>query len=228
MRMMTPLTERVDEKLIDLAFRKISKNEDNELKAHLVYVGDYNYWYYEDKLRSLIQYGMKKHKLTSVMVTKIYINKIELISKEETDNYYKGREYEKDSVSDDIESLLKDLRLRKEPDEEVGIHFLPKLTEEEMELVERKDTSYLQTFYNWKLRHISPDVTGFQPPCYRPLKEAKTKLSESDSKFVQGIGRRRTFTIKSSEVSSEKSSENSVKNSSGSANVKTSIHQKMF
>ena len=172
---------------------------------------------------------MEKYKIKSVMVTIISLERWKLITKEAMEDYCKGEEAEKVSVNDDLESFFEDLRLGKEPPHQsVFTYFLPKLTEEEMELVERKDTSYLQTFYNWKLRHISPDVTGFQPPCYRPLKEAKTKLSESDSKFVQGIGRRRTFTIKSSEVSSEKSSENSVKNSSGSANVKTSIHQKMF
>ena len=49
-----------------------------------------------------------------------------------------------DSVNDDLESLLEDLRLRNEPKEKSFTYFLPKLTEEEMELVERKDPIYLE------------------------------------------------------------------------------------
>ena len=104
----------------------------------------------------------------------------ELITKEAMEKYTKGEEYQKDSVNDDLESLFEDLRLGKEPDELVDTYFLPKLTEKEMELVERKDSTYLQTFQrSWKI-----DVG-----------EAEMKLSKSDSKFLQGVGRRRTFTM---------------------------------
>ena len=86
----------------------------------------------------------------------------------------------KDSVNDDLESLFEDHRLGKEPDEEVLTYFLPKLTEEEMKSVNGKDATYFETFrWSW-----NPDV-----------KEAEMILSESDSKFVEGWGRRRTFTI---------------------------------
>ena len=85
----------------------------------------------------------------------------------------------KDSVNDDLESFFEDLRLGKEPDEHVWTYFLPKLTEEEMELVEQKDTNYFQTFYE-----DDPDVP-----------EAEMLLSESDSKYVKGWNHRRTFTI---------------------------------
>ena len=96
------------------------------------------------------------------------------------EKYCKGEEGLKHSVNDDLESLFEDLRLGKEPDELVDTYFLPKLTEKEMELVERKDSTYLQTFQrSWKI-----DVG-----------EAEMKLSESDSKFLQGVGRRRTFTM---------------------------------
>ena len=61
----------------------------------------------------------------------------------------------------------------------MNTYFLPKLTKEELELVERRDTSYLQTF-----DRFYPDVP-----------EAEMLLSESDSKYVQGCGWRKTFTI---------------------------------
>ena len=55
-----------------------------------------------------------------------------------------------------------------------------KLTEEDLELVERRDTSYLQTF-SWS----NPDVD-----------ETEMMLSESDSKYVHGSSWRRTFVMK--------------------------------
>ena len=95
------------------------------------------------------------------------------------DKYCKGEKIRKDSVNDDLESFFQDLRLGQETDEFVQNYYFPKLTKEEMELVERKDISYLETFDS-----LNPDVA-----------KAEMKLSESDSKFVYGWCRRRTFTI---------------------------------
>jgi len=113
------------------------------------------------------------------MVTIIYMERLGLITKEAMEKYCKGEKYQKDSVNDDLESLFEDLRLGKEPDEWVETYFLPKLTTEEMELVETKDTNYFENFLV-----DDPDVP-----------EAEMLLSESDSKFVEGFGWRTTFTI---------------------------------
>ena len=123
---------------------------------------------------------MEKYKFKSVMVTTIYMWRRQLITKEEMEKYCKGEKLEKDSVNDDLESLFEDLRRGKEPNETVPTYFLPRLTEEEMELVERKDQSYLASFTFGLLYS----------------KKAYMKLSESDSKFVDGQGLRKTFTIK--------------------------------
>ena len=108
------------------------------------------------------------------------------------ESYCKGEKDEKDSVNDDLESLFETIRLGKDPDEKVETYFLPKLTEEELKLVERRDTSYLKTLWS-----PNPDVD-----------ETEMMLSESDSKYVRGWGRRRTFVI---ENSSENSPENNLK-----------------
>ena len=114
------------------------------------------------------------------MVTKIHLERMELITKEKMESYCKGEWPEKDSVNDDLESFFENIRLGKEPDEEVETYFLPKLTKEELELVERRDTSYFQTFVeSW-----NPDVD-----------ETEMMLSESDSKYVHGWSLRRTFVI---------------------------------
>ena len=59
------------------------------------------------------------------------------------------------------------------------------MTEEELKLVEIKDTNYFKTFLWETQMWINPDVD-----------KAEMKLSESDSKFVEGWGRRHTTTIK--------------------------------
>ena len=123
------------------------------------------------------------------MVTSIGSARFKLITKEEMESYCKGEKDEKDSVNDDLESLFENIRLGKEPNEWVYTYFLPKLTEEELELVERRDTTYLQTF-QWS----NPDVD-----------ETEMMLSESDSKYVRGRSWRKTFVI-------ENSSNKSLKN----------------
>ena len=139
---------------------------------------------------------MEKHKIKSVMVTSYYLQKWELITKEKMESYCRGEQDEKDSVNDDLESLFENIQLGKEPNEVVLTYFLPKLTEEELELVERRDTSYLKTF-----RNPNPDVD-----------ETEMILSESDSKYVRGQSYRKTFSIEnSSQMSSESSSEDSSK-----------------
>ena len=98
------------------------------------------------------------------------------------ENYYKGKEDQrrKYSVNDDLESLFKNMRLGKEPDEWVRTYFLPKLTEKEMKLVEEKNRCYFQTFED----SFDPDVD-----------ETEMMQSESDSKYILSACDRRTFTI---------------------------------
>ena len=112
------------------------------------------------------------------MVTRIYLERAYLITKENMESYCKGEKSQKDSVNDDLESFLENIRLGKEPDEKVQTYFLPKLTEEELELVETEDITYFKTLSY-------------------PIDVEKTEmmLSESDSKFVYESGSRKTFTI---------------------------------
>ena len=179
--------DHFDEEIINSALQKHSENVDKELKQHFVFAGYNNLtnaghdnYINEHKLRSLIMYGMNKHKIKSVMVTSIDLYRDFLITKEKMESYCKGEERVKDSVNDDLESLFENIRLGRETNERVITYFLPKLTEEELKLVEGRDTSYLQTF-RWS---NEADVA-----------ETKMMLSESDSKYVQGLSFRRTFVI---------------------------------
>ena len=133
------------------------------------------------------------------MVTSIYLRRWKLITKEKMESNCKGEEYLKESVNEDLESFFENIRLGKEPDEYVKTYFLPKLTEEELELVERKDTSFLKTF----IKSSNPDVN-----------ETDMMLSESDSKYIYHWSWRKTFVIKNFyETSSDTSCETSSKNS---------------
>ena len=123
------------------------------------------------------------------------------------ESYCKGEESNKDSVNDDLESLFENIRLGKEPDEEVTTYFLPKLTKKELDMVERRNKSYLKLFWS-----SNPDVD-----------QTEMMLSESESKYVRGESWRRTFVIEnssenvsknSSEFSYQSSSDNSSDNSS--------------
>ena len=115
------------------------------------------------------------------MVTGIYLFRSKIITKEKMESYCKDADsLRKDSVNDDLESLFENIRLRKEPDGVVETYFLPKLTKKELKLVERRETNYLETFTS-----SNPDVG-----------KVEMMLSESDSKYVKGLARRRTFVIK--------------------------------
>ena len=168
--------------LVKKFIQKVSKNEDKQLKTHFVFTGDY-YFFNENELRSSILEGIKRHKIKSIMVTWLWMSRNNLITKELMENFCKGKYKITNSVNDDLESFLEDQLVENEPGEILHrTYFFPKLTKEELKLVERKDSSYLETF-----RNPNPDV-----------KKTEMELSESDSKFVHGWGFRKTFKIKNS------------------------------
>ena len=138
---------------------------------------------HEDRLKSFILNGMKKYKIKKVIVQMFNVMKSRLITKEKMENICKGNDelYNdfKESINDDIESLFEDLRLGIEPKHYVKTYFLPKLTKEELILVERKDENFRQTFFI--------DVP-----------KDEMEASESDSKFNRVFCYRKTLTIEKS------------------------------
>ena len=76
-------------------------------------------------------------------MTLLRMEKINLITKEDMESFCEGKKLRKESVNEDLESLFEKIRLGKQPEfEDVRTYFLPKLTEEELELVEQKDPNY--------------------------------------------------------------------------------------
>ena len=86
----------------------------------------------------------------------------------------------KESVNDDLETVFENLQICIEPKPVANTFYVPKLTQEELELVDKADQDYFQTFYYFK----NPDVE------YEEM-----KLSESNSKYVRGTCSRWTHRI---------------------------------
>ena len=170
--------ELFDKQVIDSAFKKIVESKTKHMDTHFVFAGRY-YLMHHDKLKSFILKGMENYNIKKVMVTIMDGWREKIITMEKMVSYCTGEEYLKESVNDDIDNLFENIRLGIEPDAYVATYFLPMLTENELKLVEEKNSIYLKTFLE-----PNPDV-----------KEAEMKLSGSDSKFVYTEGYRRTFAI---------------------------------
>ena len=107
------------------------------------------------------------------------------ISKEKMESLCTGKEDEDDSVNDDLESIFHDIRLgvHVHLDEISYTYHLPKLTKYEMKLLEIEDFSYLFTF-NY----------------YHEMDEMAMRMSESKSKYVEGVCYRRTLQVENSSI----------------------------
>ena len=184
---------------IDSALRKAVESNSSEL--HVIIAGDRFDSF--DILNSIPEIIIRPT-LESVMVTTIYMYRDLLISKENMEYICKGKAYRKDdhryedeydieygrhvgdtsrykeSVGDDLELYFNDLQLGREPTSWNWTYFLPELTQDELKLVEEKNKDYFQTFV-WSM---NPDV-----------EEDEMKSSTSNSKYVSGYCRRRTFKI---------------------------------
>ena len=171
--------EKCDGRVIDSAFAKIVESDTKNMEIHFV-AAVYSF----DRMKSAILKGMKKYKIKKVMLTTIRIERRYLITKEKMEDYSDGKLYPKDSVNDDLESIFEDVQNGKEPAYDVRTYFLPKLTKEELEMVEKKDENFMETFFGL------PEIVD--------VDEEEMKASESDSKYVYGQGRRTTITIENS------------------------------
>jgi len=160
---------------------RLAKMKPKDLKIHFIYTIPFRHFTDEwiDNLGSFILAGMHMYKIKTVMVTILRMSRNNLITNENMRSFCRGEKIRKQSVNDDLDSFFKKLQLGQEPNEDVRTYFLPKLTEDELELAERKDFNYFQSF-SWS----NPDVD-----------ESQMRLSKSDSKFVQAFSWRKTFII---------------------------------
>ena len=126
----------------------------------------------------------------------------ELITKEKSKAAYQGKlknEFvwyeEEKSINDDLESFFENLQesssLEEIKKEKVYSFFLPKLTDEELKLVKKKDAEHMKTYY-WP----NPDVD-----------EVEMKKSDSKDKYLHGVCKRQTKVLKLDETLSKTAAE---------------------
>ena len=196
-----------DHELIDSAIKKAAESKAKRLNTQLIFAGD-NFPDYEVE----IAYAMKIHKIRNILVTKLQFERQHLITKEFMDLISKGEyfhvqiggaHFTNKSVFDDLESFYKNVKFRNFQKActnryghaySVHSYCLPKLTDEELKLMEMKDNDYLKTFQNtYRISIFDTDGRNYDTP---DVDEREMKLSESKSKFVLTECHRWTFIIK--------------------------------
>ena len=187
---MRSIQELNDVSIIDIGIKSILDFGKEELVPHFFYCGEH-YLFTRERTRRLEKIFLAKMKHYGVqfsILTQLSMWRWKLVTTETVKKAYQGKlkndEYWKDyegSIHDDVETFFNDLQDRKNiKNENVRTFFTPKLTEEELKLVEQRNEQHLSTY-----AHPYPDVDA-----------KEMKKSDSSSKFVHGRCGRRTIPLK--------------------------------
>ena len=152
----------------------------DDLVPHFIYCGMHHEWLKEIFLHEMLLMKMKSYGLQFAILTELEMYRLQLVTKETVKKAYKGElkndkdwKYYDESIHDDLEKVFIDLQDGKKiTNEEVFSFFTPKLTEEELKLVEERNEQQLSTYS----RHYfgnDPDVDA-----------EEMKKSDSKSKYV--------------------------------------------
>ena len=153
-------------------------------------------------LETMFLTKMIKYKVKSCVFTKLFMGRINLITKEEQKKASLGSKnypwslFQK-SINDDLESLLIKILKNEEIEDELEVHsfFLPKLPREELKLIKAKDENYLNTYLVYHaFDGEDPDVD-----------EEEMKKSKSKDRYIFCECFRQTLklTLDSNQCSSE-------------------------
>ena len=130
---------------------------------------------------------MRKYGIQSSILTMLRMWRLNLMTKEKVKKAYKGElkndedweDYE-GSINDDLERFFINLQNQEEVKyEDVISFFTPKLTNEELKLVQERNKEHLETYWS-----SNPDVDV-----------EEMKKSDSKSKYVHGRGWRMTIPL---------------------------------
>ena len=181
----------------------------NDSIPHFIYCyGDYNYKKEFTKLKEILVEKMRKYGVQSAVLTLLAMRRQYLITKEKSKDVAEGKLKDdplfkdtKGSINDDLDSFVKNLQISVEIDyEDVLSFFTPKLTKEELKLVEQKNIEHMSTYC-----FMYPDV-----------EVEEMKQSDSKDKYVLSDCRRRTVFLSleleqtlSEDISTHDISENS-------------------
>ena len=144
--------------------------EKNDMMAHFIYCYDdyYRYGPYElfKKLKEIFLKKMRAYEIPSSILTTLHMFRLKLITKEKSKEAAEGKlkndpdwEDYKGSINDDLDSFVNNLQNSEEIDiEDVWSFLTPKLTKEELKLVEQNNEEHMMTYrYNF-FRFIGADV----------------------------------------------------------------------
>ena len=151
---------------------------------HFIYCGTYHFYIEkrQGKLKEIILTKMRKYGIQTSILTMVNMLRSNLITKEKVKKAAEGKlkddedwKHYKGSINDDLERFFINLQDENEIKEEgVSSFFAPKLTNEEMKLVQERNQEHLNT-YSRHIAGLNPDVDV-----------EEMKQSNSKSKFVHG------------------------------------------
>ena len=174
--------ETNDLDIFDAGVKSISDFGKDDL-MHFIYCG-YHYLrsVRREKLKEIILTKMRKYGIESSILTMLYMVRWKLVTKEKVKKAAEGKlkndadwKYYKESINDDLERFFINLQNQKEVKYElVASFFTPKLTTEELKLLQEENQEHLKTYLK-HYRGKNPDVDV-----------EEMKKSDSKSKYVNG------------------------------------------
>ena len=168
---------------------------------HFIYSGEFYSWQDESikNLKNKVLMKMRKYNIRASILTILKMKRWCLVTKETVKNAYKGKllndrawSRQQQSVNDDLEAFIETINNGEKIGSEVTRSFYtPKLTKDELRLVDEGNKDFLQKFF-----YPAPDISA----------EVFAK-SDSKSKYVHGDCGRLTFslTLKSAETEESQS-----------------------
>ena len=127
----------------------------NHIMPHFIYCNGCSFYPHDfEELEEMILVKMKKYGIQSSILSTLNMLRINLITKEKSIQAAEGKlkndedwEHYEGSINDDLDLFINNLQNSNEiRDETVWSFFLPKLTEEELELVEEKNYEHMMSY----------------------------------------------------------------------------------
>ena len=186
---------------IDAGVATMVESETDDMMPHFIYcIGSTYHWvgHLSEKIKKMFLKKMREYEIQSSILTMLHMHRVNLITKEKSKLLAKGKlkndpswkDYE-GSINDDLDTFINNHQNSNEMrDEGVWSFFLPKLTKEELKLVEQKNKEHMMTYFGY----LGADVDV-----------EEMKKSDSKDKYVLCYCRRKTvhLSLESKEALSE-------------------------
>ena len=174
--------------VIDDALKAVHAFGNNHLMPHLIFChNSVNPPTIALRLGELIFTRMKKYGIISLLLTILGMNRMNLVTKEKSKQAYQGKlknepgwQWYKGSVNDDLESFLARIHRQIFKSEKRVSFYLPKLSKEELKLVQQKNREYRETFLFSEFPYVDPE---------------EMKKSKSKDMYMHGSCLRWTMTV---------------------------------